>query len=823
MALSDLAMDVRYAIRQLRRTPGFAAIVVATLALGTGANSAMFALADAALLRPLPFSKPDRLVMAWERRGPTLTTMPSPAEFTAWSARTRSFEELTTFAVGATVTMAGSDGLPVLVPSMTVHPRFFDVLGVPPIAGRTFQAGDATAEPTAVVLSEGMWRGRLAADPGIVGRSVVLSGRAMTVIGVMPERLRVVPPFTAGGTAAAPPPELWTVGRFEAGGGATQAHFVHVVGRLRDGVSLDSAQLEMDGIAASMARESRAQAVHGVYLQPLRDALIGTEVRWTSLALLGVVAFLLVMCCANLANLLLARTSERARELALRAALGAARRRIVVQLLTESLTLAALGGIAGAVVAIGILRAAVSLVPPGLLPNAVAIPFDARVASFCALLTLVVGVVFGLVPAWHATGASLAQTAGGSGRSSRRSASLSGVLVAVEVAAAVLVLSGSGLLLRTWSALGRVDAGYRASDLFTASVNLPFPQGPSARYPDAGAIRRFQQNLERELARAPQVGRVAWGSTVPLDGGAFAQNIRVAGTPARTDGPPRSASYGMVSPGYFETLGIAVLRGRSFSARDVIAGAPVCIVSEAFVRRYLGGREPLGARIEVAAMAFGPPRPVVREIVGVVRQVKSTPAEDTPVPHLYVPVEQNAWWASLLLVEPRHGRAAALAPIVRAALAKVDSTLALRQPRTIAGVASDATARPRFRAVLVSAFGAVGLLLAMVGIFGVLAHAVGQRTQELGIRIALGAHPRQVVSLVASSAARSVGVGTASGLVIAALLAGSMRTFLFGVEPLDPVTFAGAALVLAVTAAAAAAIPSLRAVRVDPIAAFRSE
>jgi predicted permease len=821
MRLSDLAMDVRYAIRQLRRTPGFAAIVVATLALGTGANSAIFALADAALLRPLPFSNPDRLVMAWERRGPTFTTMPSPAEFIAWSGRARSFDVLTTFAMGATVTIAGADGLPALVQSMTVHPRFFDVLGVPPIAGRTFQADDVTAEPTAVVLSEGMWRARFGADPGIVGRAVALSGRPMTVIGVMPARVRVAPPFTAGGTAAAPPPELWTVRRFEVGG-AGQAHFVHVIGRLRDGVSLDTAQREMDGIAGGMARDSRAQAGHGVYLQPLRDALIGTEVRWTSLALLGVVAFLLVMCCANLANLLLARTSARARELALRAALGAGRRRIVVHLLTESLTLAALGGIAGAAVAMGILRAAGSLVPPGLLPNAVAIPFDARVASFCVLVTLVAGVAFGLLPAWHATGASLAQTAGGSGRSSRRSASLSGVLVAVEVAAAVLVLSGSGLLLRTWSALGRVDAGYRPSDLFTAALNLPFPERPSARYPDAGAIRRFQQNLERELARAPQVGRVAWGNTVPLDGGAFAQNIRVAGTP-RTDGPPQSASYNMVSPGYFEALGVAVLRGRSFSAQDVADGAPVCIVSEAFARRYLGGREPLGARIEVAAMTFGAPRPVVREIVGVVRQVKSTPAEDAPVPHLYVPIEQNAWWTSLLLVEPRRGRAEALAPIVRAALAKVDSTLALRQPRTIARVASDATARPRFRAVLVSAFGAVGLLLAMVGIFGVLAHAVGQRTQELGIRIALGARPRQVVSMVASSVARSVGVGTVAGLVIAGLLAGSMRAFLFGVEPLDPITFGGAALVLAVTAAAAAAIPSLRAVRVDPVTAFRSE
>jgi putative ABC transport system permease protein len=822
MRLSDLAFDVRYAIRQLRRAPGFAGIVVATLALGVGANSAVFALADAALLRPLPFSDPGRLVMAWERRGPTFTTMPSPVEFTAWSERARSFETITTFAIGATVTMAGPDGLPVLVPSMTVHPSFFDVLGVPPIAGRTFRASDVTAAPTAIVLSEGMWRARFGADPGVVGRSVVLSGRAMTIVGVMPSRVRVAPPLTAGGTSAAPPPELWTVRPFEGFTGAGQAHYVHVIGRLRDGVPLETAQREMDDIAAAMARESTAQTGHGVYLQPLRDALIGAEVRWTSLALLGVVGVLLIMCGANLANLLLARTSERARELAVRAALGAARRRIVVQLLTESLTLAALGGLAGAAVAMAILRAAGSLMPPGLLPNALDIPFDARVALFCAAVTLVVGIAFGVAPAWQVSGISLAQAAGGAGRSSRRSAALSGVLVAAEVAAAVLVVSGSGLLLRTWSALGRIDAGYRASEVFTAGVNLPFPEGPSARYPDAAAIRTFQQRLERELARAPQIRRVAWGSTVPLDGGAYGQNIQVSGAPRR-DGPPQPSSYNMVSPGYFDTLGIAIVRGRSFSAQDVRDGAPICIVSEAFVRRYLGGREPLGTRIEVAAMAFGPPRVVTREIVGVVRQVKSTPGEDEPVPHLYVPVEQNAWWAGTLLVEPSQGRAELLAPIVRGAMAKVDATLALRQPRSIARVASDATARPRFRAVLVSAFGALGLLLAMVGIFGVLAHAVGQRTQELGIRIALGARPRQVVAMIAGAVARSVGAGTAIGLVMAALLAGSMRTFLFGVEPLDPVTFIGAALLLGLTAVAAAAVPALRAISVDPVTAFRSD
>jgi putative ABC transport system permease protein len=821
MRFDDLVTDVRFAVRQLRRAPGFAAIVVATLALGVGANSAIFALADAALLRALPFAEPERLVMVWEERGGVFTTMPSPIEFRDWSARARSFDRLVPLASGGTLTIAGQDGLAVLVPSMTVHPRFFDVLGVPPLLGRTFQDADATASPTAVLLSEGLWRTRFGADPAIVGRPVVFSGRTMTIVGVMPARARIVPPMNAGGTAAGEPAQVWTPGSFGAGA-AGQAHYVHVIGRLRTGVPIATAQREMEDIARDLARESPAQRGHGVLVQPLRDALIGTEVQRTSLVLLGIVGFVLLMCCANLANLLLARMTGRVRELALRSALGAARRRILVQLLTESLTLAVLGGLAGAAVAIGIVRVAGSMVPPGLLPNAVAIPFDGRVALYCVLVTLAVGVVFGLVPAWHATGTSFTHAAG-TGRASRRLPLLSAALVAIEVTAAVLVVSGSGLLLRTLSALERIDPGFRAADVFTASLSLPFPAGPAPRYPTGASIRQFQQAVERELERQPQVGRIAWGSVLPLDGGSFAQNIRVAGEPPRPDGVAQSASYNMVSPSYFDTLGIAIVRGRGFSAADTAAGVPVCIVSEAFVHQYLQGRDPLGVRIEVGMMAFGPSQPVMREIVGVVRQTKQAPAEPRPVPHLYVPIEQNAWWGTALAVEPSQGRAEPLAPVVRTALARVDPTLAIRQPRTIARVAADATARPRFRAVLVSAFGALGLLLAMVGIFGVLAHAVAQRTQELGIRMALGARPRQVVAMVAGSLVRSVSVGTAAGLILAALLARAMTTFLFGVAPIDPVTFAGAAALLALTAAAGAAIPSLRAVRVDPVTACRRE
>jgi len=354
-------------------------------------------------------------------------------------------------------------------------------------------------------------------------------------------------------------------------------------------------------------------------------------------------------------------------------------------------------------------------------------------------------------------------------------------------------------------------------------VNLPFPAGPAAPYPDGVSIRQFQARLERELTRDARVREVAWGSAVPLDGGWFGQPVHVAGTPTPPGALADIAAYHMVSPSYFERLGVRVVSGRAFTSVDTATGAPVCVVSEAFVRKHLGARDPLGQHIEVPLMAFGPPQTVSREIVGVVRQVAVRPGDAAPAPQIYVPVEQNTWWASSILVAPRQGSAAALAPIVRAALTRVDGTLALRQPRTMARVASDATARPRFRAVLLSVFGALGLLLAMAGIFGVLAHAVGQRTHELGIRMALGARPRQVVAMVASSVARSVGAGTMAGLVLATMLARSMTTFLFGVSPLDPITFVGAAILLGLTAVVAAAVPSLRATRVDPVTAFRNE
>jgi putative ABC transport system permease protein len=546
--------------------------------------------------------------------------------------------------------------------------------------------------------------------------------------------------------------------------------------------------------------------------------------RLTSALLLGVVGFVLLMCCANVANLLLARTSARARELAVRSALGATRRRVVSQLLTESLVLAGLGGLLGVGVGWAILQAAPTLVPPGLLPNAVTLSFDERVVAFCAVATLLVGLLFGLAPAWQSTGVSIVQAIASDMRSAtRRSGRVRGVLVVAEVAVAVLVLSGAGLLLRTLIALQSMDPGYRAQDALTMTMTVPMPGAAQTRYATADSVRRFYDAIEREIRQVPGVRMVGLGGPLPLAGTWITQPFDVVGEPPKPPATRDTASYQMVSPTYFETLEIPIVKGRAFTDADSGDGVQVCIVSEAFVRRFLGGRDPLGMTLAVSAMSFASEPPRIRQIVGIARQVKTLPHETEPTPQLYVPIAQNPWYIASISVRPSTGPAEALLPGVRAAIARVDKERVVTQVRTIEVVASEATARPRFRAVLVGTFAALALCLAMVGVFGVLAYSVQQRVREFGVRIAMGARAADMVRLVVGSGARLTAIGLAIGLASAAVLGRWLTTLVYPIAPLDPVTFLLVPLVLIVTAGLAVAAPAIRAMRVDPVVAFRSE
>jgi putative ABC transport system permease protein len=818
--LEELRDDVRFAARQLKSAPGFTVVAAITLALGIGANGAIFALADATLLRPLPLPAPERLAIAWERSEALLRGPVSPLNMLDWNDQNRTFEKLAGFIPGVgSMVMAGPNGTTEGVPRQWVSSGIFDALGVTPVAGRTFLPSDDKEQNRAVVLSEGFWRNRFGADPAVIGSQIRLDGDPYTVVGVVPQQTQLI------GSAS-----VWALIQLRRdvgvpGGPAAErlrgARIFRVVGRLKPGVSLQAANDDLTTIAAALERDfPSTNKGRGVLLEPLRDVLIGGDLRLTSMLFLGVVGFVLLICCANVANLLLARAAGRARELAIRSALGAGRRRIVRQLLTESLVLALLGGALGAGVGAAILRVTPAMIPAGLLPAAVVPAFDIRVGVFCAVVAVALGVIFGLAPAWHARGLASASRAmaGDTRTTTAHGGRIRALFVVGEVAAAVLLLVGAGLLLRTLLAVDNVPRGYEAESALTVFVD---PLG--GRYPTKEALLQFFESIERETSTDANVRSVAWASTLPLGESTFgASSFEVVGdAPVEEDRRP-TTDYQIVSSSYFSALDLPIVAGRAFTDADTADTTLVCIVNEAFVRRHLQGRPAIGQRIAVRAPSGGIQ---AREIVGVARQVKGRPDEAEDFVQLYVPLAQDPLDDMFFLVRPKAGPASALASSVRAAIARVDKEqlVTVGPLITLDDIAFEATARQRFRAWLVMTFAGLALMLAMVGVFGIIAYSVQQRMREFGVRIALGASTGTVLGLVIRGAARMVGIGAVVGLVAAALLSQSIAAFLFGVQPLDPVTFVSVAGVLLLTAAVAALVPALRAARVDPVQAFRME
>jgi putative ABC transport system permease protein len=815
--LEELRDDVKFAVRQLRMSPAFTLVATLTLALGIGANSAIFALADATLLRPLPFDQPERLTMLWET-SPGGRSVVAPFEFVAWSERNHSFEMMAAATWASSRATTGADGFGEQLDSQMVTARFFDVLGVQPILGRTFNSQDDRADASVVVISEGLWRTRLGGDPNVLRRSITFDGQPFSVIGVVPADFQLLVKS-----------DVWTVMntpfmRSPAG----VAHFLRVIGRLAPGTTSEQAQADMDGIAAAIERERpEMNRDRGIAIEPLQQALVGRDLRLTSFLLLGVVGFVLLMCCGNVANLLLARTAARRRELAVRSALGAGRRRVVRQLLTESLVLALLGGAAGAVVGVAIVRVAPLLIPSGLLPAGVTLAFDERVLMFCVVTAFVVAITFGVAPARQATGVSLVELMmSGSRTSSVHGSGLRRALTVVQIAVSVLLLCGAGLLLRTLFVLEDVDSGSRATNVLSMEVSVPFANpglpNPGPYATEAGRAT-FYDAVEREVAALPGVKSAAWGGALPLDGAWIGMAAQVEGDSPQPEGLRPVVSYELVSASYFRTLDIPLLAGRHFDGHDIAASAPVCIVDETFVRLRLRGRNPIGARVVIRGMNSGGRPLPVREIVGVVAQVRQRPDELEGRPHVYVPIAQDPAPRASLVVQPAVGSATALAPAIRTAVARIDRERPVANVRTLAEIGAQATSRPRFRAVLVGTFAALALALALVGVFGLISYSVQQRLREFGVRVALGATRASVIRLVLADARRVVTVGIVIGLAAAASLGRSIGSFLFGVQPLDVVTFVSVAAVLGLTAALATAIPALRAARVDPVEAFRNE
>jgi putative ABC transport system permease protein len=811
--LEELYADVTFAWRQLRAAPGFTIVAALTLALGIGANSAIFALVDATLLKPLPYGDPARLVTIWERTDANPRSYASPLNMFDWKARSRSFETIAGFTpvVGGMV-MAGADGNAETVSRQWVTVGIFDVLGVRPIAGRTFLPEDEQKRARVVVISEGLWESRFNRDAGIVGREIKLDGQLWTVVGVVPKDFQIL-----GRTS------MWAMRPFvNLPPRARNAYILQTVGRMKPGVAIGAAQSDLEAVAAGLARElPQTNAGRSVRLEPMHDTMIGSDLKVTSMLFLGVVGFVLLICCANVANLLLARATTRTRELAVRSALGAGRGRVVRLLVTESVVLSLIGGALGIAVGWAILEAAPTLIPKGLLPGTVTLQFDLRVVAFCGLAALAVGLLFGVAPAWQAT--SLSSPAGleSESRTVIGGGRLRSLLVAGEVTTAVLLLFGAGLLMRTLVAVESYDRGYRADSVLTMLVD---PLGSS--YPTPEKLLQFFDQVEEQVREVPGVQDVAWTTALPLGPslyGDFALTYEIVGDPPVEESKRPSTNFQVVSKSYFSTLELPIVAGRGFDSRDIRNSTPVCIVNEAFARG-LGGRSPIGMRVSFKVADSPQDKPNVGEIVGVAKQVKGRPDEPKDFVQIYVPLPHEPSDDMIMLVRAKNGHAAALTPAVRAAISRIDTEqlVSIRDVTTLEDVEWAATGRHRFRAVMVAAFAGLALVLAMVGVFGILSYSVQQRVRDFGLRRALGATTSDVMRLVVGDAARVVLAGAALGLALSAVLGRFITTMLFHVRPLDIVTFALVVVVIAITATVAIAGPAWRASRIDPAEALRS-
>ncbi|HET9795938.1 MAG TPA: ABC transporter permease [Thermoanaerobaculia bacterium] len=817
----SIVHDLRYALRSLRKSPGFAAAAIATLALGIGANTAIFSVVRGVLLKPLPYPDADRIVAlrTATSHGPEMGAASFP-DMTDWRSRSTVFEE-----VGGTYPMdlsVSGATQPEHVDAAAVTAGLMRALGVRPAAGRIFADEDDRAGARVIVVSDGFWRTILGGRRDAVGSSLRLNGRAFTVIGILRPGFRL----PVAGSAA----QLWLSAAFahESSDGPSPAetrgaHFIDVFGKLKPGVTLARAQNEMTAIGARLQKEyPDTDGNFSVRVVPAAEPLV-RNARPALTMLIAAVGLVLLIACANAANLVLARSAARRAEITIRAAIGASRIRIVGQLVTESVVLAVVGGVAGTLLAAWGVPALLAA-SGGRVPRSGDVTLDLGVLVFALALSLATGILFGLAPAIASATPNLADalrergsTAGG-GRHRLRAGLLIG-----EVAVAFVLLAGAGLLLRSLARLVRVDPGFDARGVLTARLDLP-----GLRYPDAKRASAAYASVVDDLRSAP--GIVSAGAVMPLPLSGFENRIGFALEPGAGIAPtvssssrrfPWEAAFAVAEPGYFRTLGIAVRAGREFDRRDDLDGPGVAVVNEALARKFFPDGNALGRRIR-PSVSSGSEQPAFREIVGVVGDVKLDGLREEPGPMVYVPEAQAGFSSMWLVVRSAGGPAAALASI-RRIVGRVDPDLPVYAPQPLSRYVSDSVAGEKFNSLLVALFAGLALALTAIGIFGVISYTVAQRTHEIGVRVAIGARPDTVFRMVVGSGMRLVALGGAAGLAGALLLGRLFEGFLFGVGRSDPATLIGVAAVLGAIAFLACAVPARRAVRIDPLTALREE
>jgi putative ABC transport system permease protein len=811
--MGSLLQDLRYAVRTLRRSAGFTIAAVLTLALGIGANTAVFSVLDGVVLRPLPLPESHRLVnLGWVWGSGHEIPAVTATMFEYWREHNRVFEGLATW---SSFTAEGPQGSPDAgLSGLNVSEDFFRVVGIQPVVGRGFSNEEnQRGGPAVVVLSDATWRGQFGADPGVIGRHLELDGTSHTVIGVMPPSFRF--PY-ASSFELLRPLRLVADPR-------DQGHNSLALGRLRAGLTEAEAQGDLDRVLAGF-REDHPELVGNererMTLLSFQQVFVG-ELGMLLWILLGAIGFVLMIACANVANLLLARASERQREIAVRLALGAGRARLVRQLLTESLMIALLAAGLGVVLAAWGVGALLELVP-GPLPRQDEIELNLRVLGFTLLIATLTGVGFGLAAALPASRPELGSSLKEHGRSasgSRGTRRLRTSLVITEAAIAVVLLSGAGLLIKTFANLRAVDTGFRAEGVVTAS----FPRMPPELQSGA-ALAAFQDRVVEEVSALPGVLSVATTSVAPF-AGQMNLPMTVEGRPSASES---AIQVRMVSPLYFETLSVPVRRGRAFGDLDGRGAAPVIIINESTAQHYFPGEDPIGQRIQVGAiegeMVIPNLEEPLREVVGVVADVRDTGLRGNPARILYVPQAQVPdLFASMPHLLVRTANPAETSRTLPGVLRALDPRLPTPQTRQLTDALAVAVGPERFVGTLLTVFAAIAVLLTAVGIYGVIAYTTRQRTREIGVRVALGARPLDIHRIVTAQSMLPVAVGLALGIAAALFATRLLEGIVFGVATYDPLTFALVTLLLVVVALFASYLPARRAARVDPVVALRTE
>ena len=825
--IDTLLQDWRFAWRGLVRAPGFAAVAIATLALGIGANSAIFTVVNAVVMRQLPYAHPERLVRVtsdFTALGGLDVGLSQP-ELLDYRDRSGLFDAVAgVWAINANLTEVDE---PERVEVLLASPNYFDVLGARPQLGRLFSPEDEGPGITEVlVISDGLWRRRFAASPDAIGRKLRIDNDWYTIVGVLP------PDFRHPGRSVLTDVDAWAPTSFKQNPFPAEPqrgnnYITGAIGRLKPGVTIEQARERLtafgQGLRSAYPNDYPARAGWAPRLLPLREDLVGS-VRAPLLIVFAAVGVVLLIACANIANLLLARASGRQREIAIRRALGSSRPRLVRLLLTESLMLSALGGIAGAILSVWLVELLLAIVPSGL-PRLQEIRLDRQVVVFTALLSLVTAIVFGTLPAMSSSSTDVnhALKEDARGTSSGRGWLKSGLVVA-EFALAVVLLVGAALLVRSFWRLQHVDLGFDPGNVLTARLWLPQPNDPNqGRYSNrttgqAARVTTYEEILRR-AETLPGVSAAAMAGALPFDG----SRSQVVFTAEGTEGDPQSSlptsQLTWASPRYFDVMGIRMLNGRSFGAQDDATGLPAVIVSASIAKRSWPGQDPIGKRLHLGGPQAKNPWMTV---VGVVDDMRNRRLEEDPKPTIYRPLKQSSNLAVALVLKTHNdpdALRAALANEVRA----VDPDLPTYGVRPMEELIDTATASRRFSTQLLTAFAVLALVLAAVGIYGVMAFVVGQRTREMGIRVALGAHPREVVTLVLREALVLAVAGVAAGAAGAVIISRYLSGMLFEVRATDPATYAGIAVLLTITAALAAWRPARRAAAVDPILALRAD